>query len=671
MTNPSSAFSSGSLSSGEAAARMSPDGGASDGHGSVGSDGHGSVGSDGHGSVGSDGHGSPGSHGHGSPGSHGHGSPGSHGHGSPGSHGHGSPGSHGHGSPGSHGHGSPGILQSSPGSDGHGSPGSHGHGSPGILRGSPGILRGSPRSPLPGQGKLPPAVRLDIDTEFQAVRQQEKEDIKVLNNQFVTLIEKVQSLEQQNKILTTRWNFLKDQDNSHSDSDIKAIYEQYVSKMNQEMKALNYEQENLESELTKVLSTMDTFRSKYEDEIRLCSGMEFTFMELKKDLDVSTLHRTELEVKLKGLQELLELKKTIYEQELEELLTEIKDISVVLGIDSCSRPDLGRIVEDVRAQYEALALRSWEEAEALTRRKVPGPCSVLGEAGKDRRDWPGNSWISEDGRDGLALGMEEGQGTIRDQLWMVNPGFCYSGLSTLEEPSGDGKCPSSSSKSRNVTGPRSHSQRGWERAPDLSPGNPGDARALLSLSPQLTDSSSQSGSFGGHLLDSRREIADLNIRIQKLRSCIVSQKSQCLYLEEHIREAGEQGEGTLRDAKAKVAGLEEALQRSREHMAQLVREYQELMNIKLALDVEILTYRKLVEGEENSMEQPIPTVISAVHSRPKPLSASTLRNSRLFAQGSGHVEPSRGGPGRAQDVPGTAATRTQPKFSSGAAGECS
>lgn len=40
-------------------------------------------------------------------------------------------------------------------------------------------------------GRLLTPVHLDIDADFQAMRQQEKEDIKLLNNQFVTLIEKV------------------------------------------------------------------------------------------------------------------------------------------------------------------------------------------------------------------------------------------------------------------------------------------------------------------------------------------------------------------------------------------------------------------------------------------------------------------------------------------------
>uniref|UniRef100_A0A5G2QE51 Keratin 85 n=1 Tax=Sus scrofa TaxID=9823 RepID=A0A5G2QE51_PIG len=119
---------------------------------------------------------------------------------------------------------------------------------------------------------------------------------------------------------------------------------------------------------------------------------------------------------------------------------------------------------------------------------------------------------------------------------------------------------------------------------------------------------------GETLRRTKEEINELNRMIQRLTAEIENAKCQRAKLEAAVAEAEQQGEAALNDARCKLAELEAALQKAKQDMACLVKEYQEVLNSKLGLDIEIATYRRLLEGEEHRLCEGVGSVNVCVSS---------------------------------------------------------
>ncbi|NWW96249.1 LMNB2 protein, partial [Rhynochetos jubatus] len=130
----------------------------------------------------------------------------------------------------------------------------------------------------------------------------------------------------------------------------------------------------------------------------------------------------------------------------------------------------------------------------------------------------------------------------------------------------------------------------------------------------------------------REELKEARLRIETLSYQLSGLQKQASAAEDRIRELEEMMAGEREKFRKMLDAKEREMTEMRDQMQQQLTEYQELLDVKLALDMEISAYRKLLEGEEERLKlSPSPSsrvTVSRATSSSSSSTASLVRASR-------------------------------------------
>ncbi|CAN9501990.1 unnamed protein product [Ophioblennius macclurei] len=337
-----------------------------------------------------------------------------------------------------------------------------------------------------------PTQRMDLaqasslNTELLGLRSQEREQLVDLNDRFATYIEKVRTLELQNRALLEELEALRRRQSNPSR--LQALYEGEARGLRSAIDAENAEKTRMEDERVYLRDVFGQMKELYEEEARKRADAEDELQRARDEAGRAAVYNCDAEATVASLCDEMAFLKKVFAEEQAELQAQLQMVNISVDVD-VSRPDLSTALRDIRAQYERLANKNMQAAEEWYQSKF---ASVAEMASKNN----------------------EAVHAIREET-----------------------------------------------------------------------------------MEYRRLLQTRSSEIEALRNVVDSLNKQLDDLEE--TQAKEVTKYQMR-----ISDLERDITEAKQEMARYLREYQDLLNVKMALDIEIAAYRKLLEGEEIRLAYP-------------------------------------------------------------------